>query len=330
MVDQRDLAFAIEHYKKRATALDRARIIAGKVDRGTFKLPGTREEREEYAQAMIEGYKALRDAGRLSFPEFLNGAGFFASIVHEHRVIGGDYADELDPISAQIREVERAHGLSEGEFWRTDEGPPEWSELNVQYEAVLERQQVAVLREFGLADLADLLENDPKRFHDLWLRAVDAVDQYLPPRDRLVELINVYRQESLDAEAAGAYHAAAAMRGAVLEGLLLLRCISHPADVERALAALPPRERPRGIPTDWMLGQLIKVSKEAGWLPQLSLDGHEIDAAIYARLVGSLRNMLHPGRRLASPATEVTEEELADAKAALIFLEVVLEGLESS
>lgn len=329
MVDQQELAFAIEHVKRRAAAHDRAREMVEGVERGAFKLPGTRAEREGYALKMIEVSKALREAGSLSLPEFVKGAGFYAlSIVHEYRVIDGDYDDELDPISEQICEIERAHGLSEGESWLRDEGPPEWKRLNAQYEAALERHQAAVLEEFGLSDLAVILEADPKRFHDLWLRAVDAADQFLPPRDRLKELIAIYRQESLDAEAVGAYHAAAAMRGAVLEGLLLLRCLTHPADVERALTALSPRERPKGLPSDWTLGQLTKVSRSAGWLPHLSGEGYEIDATIYARLVSSLRNMLHPGRRLSSPATELTAEELADARAALVLLETVLEDLD--
>jgi hypothetical protein len=214
MVQRDEIRAAMEHFRARAAAQARAETALGSLERGAFKLPGTRVEREVNARKFIEALRALRDAGKLTLPQFVQAAGFYAlNIVHDYRVMDGDYVAELEPLSARITEIERAHGLKEDEFWLNDEGPEDWQNLNREFDAALVLQQISVLREFGLCDLALMLESDSRRFNELWVRGTSAVDEILPPRERLEQLIAVYRSESVAAESVGALHGAAALRG---------------------------------------------------------------------------------------------------------------------
>jgi hypothetical protein len=73
---------------------------------------------------------------------------------------------------------------------------------------------------------------------------------------------------------------------------------------------------------------MLRTAAAAGWLSVVGGDDEALDASAYASLIADLRNMLHPGRQLRSPTTELTEMELADARAALVLIEALLEGLE--
>lgn len=286
-------------------------------------------EKEQHAREMVEVTKALYQINRFSYAQYVRYAVFWPLTVHADRMINGFYAEEMDPISAEIRRVEREHGLKPGEFWYRGQGPPEWNELNRHFEAVLDRRRPDVLREFGLPDLADLLEENPRRFHAL-TEPGDGEPLNLPDGEaRLEELFRRYRTESLAAEASEAFYAAAATRGAALEALLLLRCVREPAKVTAALGVLPSRERPRGDPFSWTLGQLILVVHAAGWLPSVDVDGATLDIQRQANSLRHLRNLLHPGRHLReSLAFELNQEHLLDARAALVVIETVLEELE--
>jgi hypothetical protein len=64
--------------------------------------------------------------------------------------------------------IERAAGLQEGEDWARGEGPDEHVVLNARYEARCDALLAEVCREYGEAEIADLLVNDPAEFRRRW------------------------------------------------------------------------------------------------------------------------------------------------------------------
>ena len=330
MVDEAEFEFAIAHLRRRVEAegvLESA--IAAVPERSPWR-DMTLEEQEHYAGRMIEVVKALRLANRLSFPEYVAQASFWAGRIHEGRMESGFYAAELEPIENAIQQVENDYGLESGEFWYRNQGPLEWQELNRRFDIKSETLRIDVLREFHLEDLADLSETDPARFDELY--RVGFPSSVTKPADeaRLEALLVRYRRESSAAEASQAFYSAAATRGAALEALLLLRCIREPDRVTEALENLPARGRLRNEPFGWTLGQLIFVAHAAGWLPSIAVEGSTVETRRLAESIKHLRNLLHPGRHLRESAGfELDEENLYDARTALVVLESVLEQLEA-
>ncbi|HEY9227248.1 MAG TPA: hypothetical protein VIP11_11405, partial [Gemmatimonadaceae bacterium] len=67
---------------------------------------------------------------------------------------------ELVRIGDAMEEIERAHGLREGEYWRIDEAPEEWRALDSEWNRRADTLVDATLREFGHGDVADLRARD--------------------------------------------------------------------------------------------------------------------------------------------------------------------------
>ena len=83
---------------------------------------------------------------------------------------------ELTRLHAEMAAIERAHGLREDQYWRTNEAPDEWRALSEEWERHAERIVGAFLREHGHADVAALRAESSaeyerradKGYTDLW------------------------------------------------------------------------------------------------------------------------------------------------------------------
>jgi len=83
---------------------------------------------------------------------------------------------DLARIVAEMNAIEHAHGLKEGQYWRTNEGPPEWRSLDKAWERRANEIVGSRIRELGHADIADLFTNNSAEFErrsakghaDLW------------------------------------------------------------------------------------------------------------------------------------------------------------------
>jgi hypothetical protein len=102
---------------------------------------------------------------------------YLVEMFTECLVYAGSQSDpELVRISDEIEAIERAHGLNGDEYWRLDEGPPEWQRLNENWDHRADEIVGACLRELGHADIADLREKNRSEFEgrsakgrtDLW------------------------------------------------------------------------------------------------------------------------------------------------------------------
>jgi len=89
------------------------------------------------------------------------GAGRVVQLVED----AADSKDILGELKAQMEAIERREGLQPGEFWVfRDEGPDDYRALEDKRDEILERIEntiyPAVLRRYGLTELADLYERD--------------------------------------------------------------------------------------------------------------------------------------------------------------------------
>ncbi|MDB4877379.1 MAG: hypothetical protein JWM41_3825 [Gemmatimonadetes bacterium] len=83
---------------------------------------------------------------------------------------------ELVRIGSELRDLERAHGLREGETWHVDDAPPEWRALSERWSNRADAVVAARLRELGHPDIAAVLEQSRSEFErraeqgeiDLW------------------------------------------------------------------------------------------------------------------------------------------------------------------
>ncbi len=87
-------------------------------------------------------------------------------------------------ISSEMQRIERAHGLTEDEYWTLDEAPPDWRALSEEWDRRDDAIQIATLRALGHDDIADLLAKDRREFegagavgyYELWGEEEDDED----------------------------------------------------------------------------------------------------------------------------------------------------------
>lgn len=70
----------------------------------------------------------------------------------------------LSRIAAQMQQVEQDYGLEDGQFWRLEEAPIEYRQLNQQWQRVVEQITAEVLIHFGEKETAELYRKRPEEF----------------------------------------------------------------------------------------------------------------------------------------------------------------------
>lgn len=267
--------------------------------------------------------KALYASRRIAKHEYVVFAIFPVEAVHDQRWMDGEYQEQLGPISEALRQIEEEHGLGPDEYWPRGEVPAAYNGLNKQYEAVLKTKFIETLKEFGLDDLAALMERSPEEFEYLRERGRRSVfhkNEYIPA---IKDVVIQYEKEARKAATAGAYSAAVTSLGAGVEGLLLLRCLRSPKKAGRISKRLPSRLRPRAPddPSTWTFETLIEVCLAAGWLPSIETSVARYNSAALAHILRRMRNSVHPGRRAREqPWSETGEQEYQDADDIYVIL----------
>lgn len=108
-------------------------------------------EKLPYIKKRIEHYKKQYEIGLLSKYEFFFHVSHTLDDYHSGLWLSEYYNEILGPISQKIHAIEKYHGLKDDEYWPIDEGPPEWIELQAEYEKQLDIQLNQLFIEFGLA-----------------------------------------------------------------------------------------------------------------------------------------------------------------------------------
>lgn len=245
VADRKALLQALERLDSRALAEDLLRQLREVLSLGRDDKTSRLWNDPVAAAKSVALARALYASRRISTQEYVFFAVSPVEDVHDGRVMDGGYDSELGPISRAIEEIRKQHGLAQEEFWPRGEGPEEYVRVNEQYEAVLDKKFLEVLREFGLDDLADLKEQNSEEFDRLCERGRRSVfhrdEHALAIRDIVVR----YEQDARRAVSAKAYSAAVTSLGAGVEGLLLLRCLRSKDKASRVAKRLRKRLRPR-------------------------------------------------------------------------------------
>lgn len=243
--------------------------------------------------------RALRQAGRITWAEYVLQVGSRLEMVSDHRCEQGAYHADLGPIEAAMDVISSRHGLADDEYWTVADQPDDYRQLSEAYSKCLDDKLVETLREFGEDEVATLRESDPEQYHALreeGRRSVFEKDNHL---SALWSLIEHYEREAEAAGRAEAYLAGCLMWGAAAEGRLLFWCLLDPDTAEKARQSMPKTDRPRKTdPTGWTLDQLLQVAKAAGWLGVLEDEDFVFLVAALIENLRRSRNLVHPGRSL--------------------------------
>jgi hypothetical protein len=143
MIDETpiEIVEAIRHFQARAekslelTDLLETRSVLGKLDFNDVAGIETR------ARLYIKIADARYAAGQISEHEHLFHRCYaIENLVHETRWLNGCYDEVLDPVSEKMREIERARGLSDDEYWPVGDAPEDYQALNIEYGRILDRK----------------------------------------------------------------------------------------------------------------------------------------------------------------------------------------------
>jgi len=296
---------------------------------GKKKKPGSHSDPDS-ASKQVALAKALYLSRRITKQEFIFFATYPVENVFHGRMAEGVFDSELKHISDTMKEIERAHGLGPDEYWKINDAPLEFKKLDNEWQLVADSLFLETLKEFGLHDLADLMEKQPEEFDRLRERGRRASahknEIELVVRDIVVRL----EEDARRAAKVKAYSAAVVSLGAGLEGLLLLRCLRSKHKAIRISKKLQRRLRPR-YPEDlttWTFNNLIQVCLEAGWLSPVSTSYANYNSAGLADLLRGMRNNIHPGRFAKDkPWSEIDERDFKDAYSIYVIMLSKLAGI---
>jgi hypothetical protein len=137
----------------------------------------------------------------------------------------------------------------------------------------------------------------------------------------LLVAIGSYGTEAQVCYDAGAYLASCIMLAATIEGYLVILTSAFPKEAQEALRQLQKanqidkRLRLSSL-LNWDLGELLKVAKQANWLPSEIaahplLDPDDVSNPLSPDRIRELRNLIHPGRLVKTRGgIKITKQEL--------------------
>jgi len=265
------------------------------------------------AREFIAYTRTLYSRGKITRHEYIFHAVWPAERVYARRVEDGHYGDLLR-IRETMGQLLEGHGLERGQQWLKGHGPADYERLSVVHDAEHAYCFQETLREFGLHDIAELVETDPADFERLRERGRRLALQGRDFAGNLRDTVIHYEREARRAASAGAYTAAVTSLSVALKGLLLLCCVHKPSMASRIAAGLPPPYRPRNPkrPTLWRFLTLLETALKAGWLRGVP-NCRPADVAVRIRM---LHDYLHAGRQAENrPWSETVGDEYEEAQA---------------
>lgn len=324
-----DFVDAIRHFQFRAEKsleADGLRKAHGELRKLDFDDQSSVEERATHYLDIAE---ARFNAGEISEEERAFHRRYaLENLIYESRLLNGYYEDVLGPISEKIKKVQSDHGLTDDEYWPKGEGPPEYIELNAEYEQQLDLKLVEVFREFGADDLAEFFLNDRENFdtHSELGRKSIFVDNDIA---RLNDLATGYEREALLSQENEAYLGASVMMCAAIEARLLVKCLSNDEKVRKAATELGLTNKvlKSKNPLAWKLETLIEISSQAGWIPNVETERFIFSGKGIAHLLREVRNRVHPHVQLKKKlGLSFGREQYKDVEAAHRVIREFLDG----
>ena len=162
---------------------------------------------------------------------------------------------------------------------------------------------LALLREYGLDNIARMINKDVKNVENMYERGRVTFNPGNKKRDTqmlaLKDSIFFYENESILAAKQGAYLSAIISLGAALEAVLIYRCLMSKEEAIRAYNLLnSDNTKKRTSPLDWSLSKLIKVCEKAKFLTVDNENNMNISTTELMEAIKIMRNYIHPGKRL--------------------------------
>ena len=115
---------------------------------------------ESTEEERLAVYQAVRDSGCLPAE-----AGFYLVSWQIDAMASQDAEISLCHLDEQMKAIEEAYGLEEGEFWPPGQGPPGIRRASPQYHAAWDGIFAEKLEEFGEHEMARQFRADPEEFH---------------------------------------------------------------------------------------------------------------------------------------------------------------------
>jgi hypothetical protein len=320
---QRALAAALDRFDNRVAGEELLPELLQALKTARHETESSSWENPDAARGQVLLAKVLYSLRRISRQEYVFHAASQVEIVHESRMLDGQYDADVRKINEAMRKIEEEHGLTEDQFWPAKQGPKEYEKLNTEHDAILQDHFLRTLHEFGLHDLAELEQRDPAEFARLRERGRRSVFHAAETRLVLEDILVRYEEDARRAASAKAYSAAITLLGSGLEGLLLLRCLRSKTKARRVASTLPRKKRPAD-PTDpftWRFETLIDTCLVAGWLPPVATQRGQLLPAGLAHMLRRMRNQIHPARQARErPWSEHDHEDYKDAEAIYVTL----------
>lgn len=310
---------ALAHFRRRATGLESASQLASEM---AAHLGGEKKDESSVVRQLALA-RALLEGGRITAEEYVLYVSLPIEHIHEDRRQAGAYDAELSGLDERITEIEERYGLPEGHYWLKGDAPEEHRRANEEYEEILERHFINILREFGEFELADLRQQNPDRYDAMRESARKNVFERENVAQSLIDLVSIYEAEATKAAAGEAFFAAAIMLGSATECRLLMKTKDNFAEATSIFDRLPInlRRKQTRNPLGWDFKTLIAIAAEAGWLGGLGVTEYPFYTRGLADLVRLNRNMVHPARYIKErPFLDVGRELFDDAKASYVLL----------
>lgn len=133
-----------------------------------------------------------------------------------------------------MRSIEKEYGLKSDEYWEKGDAPPEYQDLDRQYEEILNSKLEALIIEFANDKVAKLFMEDWRQFEalvELGRKSIFIKDDI----ERLGELLQIYEKEAEINEQGRAYLSASIILAAAMEARLVIQCLENREEVLKIL-----------------------------------------------------------------------------------------------
>jgi mutator protein MutT len=138
------------------------------------------EDSPGLAAEIVRAIQARRDAGTMAAGE----AERLIEDVVEHEAFRvAEPGAVMKSLNTRIDAIEREHGLAEDEYWREDEGPPEWRMLNLAWAAYLDSTKIRILESLDEHALAAFIADGEPGDDVLGMPDDEVLAPFLPADD---------------------------------------------------------------------------------------------------------------------------------------------------
>lgn len=232
-----------------------------------------------------------------------------ASILMKHEkntYVENLYDDDLRPILDKSRELEKTkYGLQDDEYFSASERPDDIKELGDQFDKILDEKLIQLFKEYGLNTFADSYAEDKNKFMTRFYGIKDKLKGRKD--DSILSIIHSLETEAVKCASIQAFNAASILISSAIEGVLYHACSGNSKFINELInynKSKKKKNREKST-AELSLSELISLTKNADLLQIDNVP--EISSLL--KIVNSIRNLIHPGRRLSADYHDIGKDE---------------------